>query len=211
MAHRPWSFSPHVILESFQHQCSDQEGVALLQWAFWSADTLKYLSDIDIEYSATRHTPGDHPSNIVDIAHARWAATTAMTALDLAAAALARIFCNHREEKEFDLADFEYSLNKRSSRNYDKANLLPNEFKIWVNAVLCDPAYKDIKEIRDKLVHRRLPRQVYGSIGAAEPRLGLRTIRNTVSVDSLVELSERLAIMHLHELLSLLASSIKQK
>jgi hypothetical protein len=62
-------------------------------WAVWSVESLHDLDDLDASQADYPKAIGTHHADIVDMAHVRWAAGTATTALDLCAAALGRVYC----------------------------------------------------------------------------------------------------------------------
>src|ERR1700759_5504995 len=75
-----------------------------LPWAIWTADGSEYLE----KYDAVCDFDG-----VVDIAHVRWATMNAITAIDLCAATLGRMFCGHTGLKELDLRAFDRRVNRR--------------------------------------------------------------------------------------------------
>jgi hypothetical protein len=58
-----------------------------VSWAMWAVDALHYLDDLDEHGERVRWIRAGHHEDTIDLVHARWAASTAMTALDLSAAA----------------------------------------------------------------------------------------------------------------------------
>jgi hypothetical protein len=89
-------------------QGNDPEIGALVAHAAWSVEALHYLVDLDAHLFSTS-PPGllGHGDQIADIAHARWSAGTAITAIDLCAAALGRLRCGaaRRNRHEYDLRE----------------------------------------------------------------------------------------------------------
>jgi hypothetical protein len=139
--------------------------------------------------------------DVVDVAHARWAAGSCITTLDLCAAALARAFCKHPGPQELDLGHFDPS--RPSKRQQSLQALLPNTALQWFAGVFADPAFAEIKTARDSLTHRRLVRHLYASIGSSAPdnRLELQIGPNRVSVNELVLRARELATAHVAALL----------
>jgi hypothetical protein len=112
-------------------------------------EALDYLDDIDDEFVRTSRTRGFHPHTI-DLAHVRWAAGTAVTAIDLCAAALGNWYCGvPGDNHALDLADV------RSQRNK-----LPPSATAWVERVWTDPEYETLRKVRNPFTHRRLPRHL---------------------------------------------------
>ncbi|MCX5743063.1 MAG: hypothetical protein NT062_11280 [Proteobacteria bacterium] len=139
------------------------EAAALVAHAVWTVDALHYLADVDCPIDAR-----GHDLQVVDIAHVRWATGTAVTALDLCAAVLARVFLGHATKHEYDLRDFEPpplvippavpSKNARE-RSQDRASL-PADAVTWVDAVIGDKDYKPVMATRNPMTHARLPRHL---------------------------------------------------
>ena len=202
MPRNSWSTEPSAVVGAFGNIHPDAEAGALLMWAFDSAESLHYLGDIDDAYERSRSVPGNHRAEIVDVAHARWATTTSITALDLAAAALARSLGGHPGPREFDLGSF-------ASPSKDERivlNRMPSDALAWASDVLSDPRYQLIKDARDALVHRRPRRHHYAVIGSPEPdpRLDLSVGGNQVPVGTIIHEARDVATFHLEKLLSLL-------
>ena len=139
-----WPTDPVKTVEDFETRHQQPEAGALLAWAAWTVDGLKYLDDIDLGYDTKRVVSGEHQPDVIDVSHARWATGTCMTALDLCAAALARGLCGYTKAREIDIAD----LSPASSRSRAIRNSLPLAAVAWVDCVLCDPEYVVVKEAR---------------------------------------------------------------
>src|SRR5690349_12740359 len=103
MARYSWSVKPMDVIMEFEKRHAKPDSGALLMWAVFSADSLHYLADVD----ARPEIEGDHDPDTADIAHARWATGTCITALDLCAAALGRTFCGHKLRRELALSSFD--------------------------------------------------------------------------------------------------------
>jgi len=88
-----WPVDYTNVIQEFETKYGAPEASALLSFAVWAVDSLYYLSHLDDEadYLHQRTIKG-HRSDVVDVAHARWATTTCITALDLCAAGLGRVF-----------------------------------------------------------------------------------------------------------------------
>jgi hypothetical protein len=145
---------------------------------------------------------GAHRPDVVDVAHARWATGTCVTALDLCAAGLGRSFCAHGGARELDLACFDSS--QPSKRNVACRAQLPPSVLKWVDSVYADSEYKSIKEARDWLVHRRLKRHFALSTGGPLRRLKLELGTMQLEVRDVVEVARDVATRHVAAFLDLL-------
>jgi hypothetical protein len=101
-----------------------------------------------------------HSPSIVSIAHVRWATGTAITALDLCAAALARECCGWNGPRELDLRGFDPSSKDKAVPA--RRAQLPATPLAWVDAVLEDPNYQNVQGARNPLTHARLRRKLDG-------------------------------------------------
>lgn len=107
MATKVWSKNPITVAQGYGARHGQNSVEPLFVWATWTAEGLFYLDDVDavqINYPNLVH---GHNPDIVDIAHVRWATGTAITSLDLCAAALGRVYCNVTGPHEMDLRDFD--------------------------------------------------------------------------------------------------------
>ena len=96
-----------VLIQSFETRHTNPSAGALFAWAASTMESLHYLDDIDRVYDTSHTVVGAHHADVVDVAHARWATSTCITALDLCAAGLGRSFCAHSGPRERDLACFD--------------------------------------------------------------------------------------------------------
>lgn len=205
MSRLRWPDDRDAVVTHFNARHSNPEGNALLRYAFDAVDALHYLADVDAGYETTRSV-GDHNGDVVDVAHARWATGTAITALDLVAAAFGRFFGNHVGPKELDFGSFSESNPSKQLRAV--LAIVPSLAKQWISDVNSDSDFQLISGARDALTHRRLPRSLCMSFvsGVVEPRLDLRIGSSQVPVGDLVKRSRDLATRHLVDLLKLLPS-----
>jgi len=90
-----WTSEPTELIQSFETRHKNPLAGALFGWAAWAVESLHYLDDIDRAYDTSHKVIGAHRPDVVDVAHARWATGTCITALDLCAAGLGRSFCAH--------------------------------------------------------------------------------------------------------------------
>jgi hypothetical protein len=80
----------------------DASGCVL--WATSAVNGLAYLDDLDTALDGSPRMATGHDALVVDVAHARWAAGTAMTALDLCAAAIGLLYLPART-RYYDMGD----------------------------------------------------------------------------------------------------------
>jgi hypothetical protein len=167
-------------------------------FAVWAVDSLYYLGDVDRALDPSQATIGDHVADVVDVAHARWATGTCITALDLCAAALGRAFCAHTGTRELDIGNFDPErAPKRAARR--RANL-PVQAQLWIDNVLKDRDYRQIKAARDSLTHKRIPRH----LTCPRQRLRLQVEDNQLDVPTVIDRAKDVASKHVSLLLAIL-------
>ena len=120
-----------------------------------SVDSIRYL--IDLDGHVMRDPPEcftlGHPWEVVERSHARWATATSITAVDVAAACLARLYCPPRQDgRDVDL----HGIVKK-----DNAAHLPAPAVAWAQKARTDPRYNELVEIRHRFLHRVHPTQGY--------------------------------------------------
>ncbi len=191
-----WTNDPSQIIVDFEKRYRAPEASALLSWAVSSVEALHYLADLDQTYNDTRLLPAGHKPDVVDVAHARWATSTSITALDLCAAAFGRAFCNNSGPQELDLGNLDPS--RRSTKHRRQ---LPLRALNWVDGVFASQDFVRIKIARDSLIHRRLSRHLYMST-APDRRLELQIGSVRCSAGCLVVQSRNLATAHVSDLLN---------
>jgi hypothetical protein len=133
---------------------------ARISFAVECVNGLHYLSDIDtqlVPVDAATDVLG-HNWQVVDMAHARWAAGSAITALDLCAAALGRLYCGISGDDARDL-DLE-GIKRREHRDVLRA--APGDPAEWAARVRGDNRYNGLLDLRHQLTHRVLPRSLQG-------------------------------------------------
>jgi len=195
----------------------------LAMWAAWAVEALHYLDDLDQSQVTYPTSVQGHHANIVDIAHVRWVTGTAITSLDLCAAAMGRMYCGSKDAHELDLRAFEPRKSKprglhrlirklipiryrkafdahfpdKKKREVDhRRAALPPSVLAWVDAVLKDRRYIDIHGARNRFTHSWLNRnlQCGGSIGhAGRTAFVIRQSHKALNARELVELSRSLA------------------
>jgi hypothetical protein len=194
-----WKIQPDQELWDVTNAWGDPEASALLAWATWTVDSLHYLVEIDDEFAAHERKRGFDPHTI-DIAHVRWATSTAITALDLCVAAVARLNgLRERKQGEMDLGDFNPKRAGGGGRAARKRLCaLPEPAREWIEKIVADPDFELVSKLRDPLVHHRVRRQM------AMPRWRTRfSIKDTsVDVPAIIQTATRLATAHVEEFLA---------
>lgn len=196
-----WPTDPTTAALGFEARHKNAAAGALFAWAAWSVDCLHYLDDVDLSYNASPTGSLGHRPDVVDVAHARWATGTCITALDLCAAGLARAFCGHTGPKELDLGDFDPGIGSSAKRR----GQLPAAALSWAGAVFADPDYNTVKGARNWLTHSRLPRHFGMAAGGAPQRLSLQLPGpTTLPIRQLIELARDLATRHVTAFVNIL-------
>lgn len=138
-----WRIKPFSAAVSLNPR--DPDAGALLSWAGWAADSLFYLQEVDALAFGEGGLRG-RDDGVVEIAHFRWAASTAVTALDLGAAAIGRL-CRVvlASGHELDVRDAHKKMRLQLS--------IPA--LQWVDSVASDTRYRFVVSARHPMVHRR--------------------------------------------------------
>jgi len=157
-----WAKSPVTVLQEYEKRHGPNALDSLIIWATCAVESLYYLDDLDAQTQATYPASVQgHHADIVDIAHVRWATGTAITSLDLCAAALGRHYCRWTQPNELDLRGFVH-IKKKNDKQKEEHNkrrsLLPDPALSWVDSVLNNKEYKQIRDLRNPFTHSRLPR-----------------------------------------------------
>ena len=197
-----WPQNHLELIAQFEKRHAHPEVGGLLFFAVWAVDSLYYLSDLDQVLNPAKVIVGTHSADVVDVAHARWAVTTCITALDLCAAGLARAFSGHAHKREIALGDLD--VTRDAKRKQKRAALLrrtfPAKARQWTDNVLADPGYTQIKTARDALTHARLPRH----LNAPRKRIRLQVADDQIDVGAIVETAKRVGFKHVSRLLIIL-------
>ena len=197
-----WASDPIAVIQSFETRHRSPSAGALFAWAASTIESLHYLDDIDQAYDASHAVAGAHPPDVVDVAHARWATSTCVTALDLCAAGLGRSFCKHSGPRELDLASFD--VNKLFKRRVAWRAQLPQLALGWVDGVMRDADYMRVKEGRDWLIHSRLNRHFTICPGGPPQRLKLELQSTQLEVRYVVAVARDVATRHVSAFFGLL-------
>jgi hypothetical protein len=196
-----WANDPMELIRAFETRYHNPNAGALFAWAAWAVDGLHYLADIDATHTSNEAGSGHRP-DVVDVAHARWATGTCITAVDLCAAGLGRAFCGHGKARELDLADFD--LGVPTKRQNALRGRLPLQARSWVDGVCADPGYREIKEARDWLTHSRILRHFRLAAGGPPQRLELQLGAMRLSVRQLIERARDAGNQHVVQFLAML-------
>lgn len=152
------------ILEATGNELVDSPDVAVareqVRWALWCVDSpreLRVLADVT-DARGRNETPQGFPALASATGHPMWACTTAMGALDRAAAAFGAITLGVKENGT--VHDFDGLYEKR--RQVKNAAV-----RAWLKAVHDDPAYRDaVSLLRHPMVHRTTPMAHYARSGS---------------------------------------------
>jgi hypothetical protein len=191
-----WPSNPVEVISQFEVRHGNPDAGALFLFAVWAVDSLYYLSDIDCTHDLSQDTVAGHRSDVVEVAHARWATSTSITALDLCAAGLGRALCAHTNVRELAISDF----HPRGRRTHHLRALLPLQALQWVDAVFADPRYKQIKAVRHALTHARVARH----FTLPRQRLRIQIKNDRLDVPSIIDYAKNVATTHVSTLLTTL-------
>ena len=222
-----WAAEPMAAIVKFEIRHGSPEAGALFQWAVATVNSLHYLDDIDNAYDQSRATMGHSPT-VVDVAHVRWATSSCISAMDLCAAGLGRAFCEHRDQRDLDLADFgrpkklppvrprfvrnirapEWIFRlrlwdraqRRQTENALRRGQLPVMARLWVDRAW--PDYVRLRKVRNLLIHSRVPRHF--ALGDTPNRLQLGMKGRRVGVRDLVMDARDVAARHVAALIEVL-------
>lgn len=193
-----WKRPPMEVIQAYDGRHPEVSGVATapIAWAAWTVESLHYLHDLDdlIQERYPAKVNG-HDADKVDIGHVRWATGTAITAIDLCAAALGDLFCgtaNHR--RKLDLRSFASTSASKQVVQRRASLVLPG--RNWIDAVEHDQRYIDIHDARNPFTHSWLARNV--TVGAAPGHKGrtgfqIRQTEKHINARELIVLSTSLA------------------
>jgi hypothetical protein len=184
---------------------ADGEAAALLSWAMWAADAVCYLTNLDDLQFSSRPAINGYLPDMLDIHHVRWAAGTAIMALDLCAAVLGRRYCSAGGSgHEFDLGSFDPPpvTTGKATKPQNRFGQLPQAGQAWVRDVHADSGYQMTLDARTLLVHRRAIRTL--SVGAVAPRTAFRIGPQLQEVPArdLIDTARRVAVTHVERFLA---------
>jgi hypothetical protein len=193
-----WPKSPIEVVQGFvaRNQRAADPGPGAL-WAAWAVEGLGYLDDLDQQEVSYPAPVGSHNSEVVDINHVRWATGNAITALDLCAATLGRLYCPSGSAHELDLRDFTPTRGKNKDVVKAHRDALPQAMRGWVDQTRADPRYKTIHGARNPFTHAWMNRNLQRGTSGHKARTGFRIkygqTEEVHNARDLVELSQGLA------------------
>jgi hypothetical protein len=202
MANMFWTKCPNTVIQDYNARHGQNLSSPLFRWATFVVEELYYLDDLDSNFNIHPNSAGSHNPDVIDMAHGRWAVGSAITALDLCAAALGRQYYKQSTQDQ-DLRQ----LNQWLKGNAGRRSKFPLLARQWVDNVLNDSCYKIVLEARHSLTHSRLLRHLHASIGGESnmDRMDFKiTIDNNqiqVGVRDLVLQSRDLAAKHVDRFL----------
>lgn len=196
-----WHPQAEKIIQDFEARGSCRGKVGALIWsAVWAVESLLYLDGIDLTYEQSLRPGSNPPRDFIDVAHARWATSTAVTALDLCAAALGREYGLYTAPHERDLRDFDANI--KDTHGTTKPHIQKRRETLersnaaaltWIDEVLQDDRYRDVQEgARNPLTHAWLPRHVEMGAGLSRAAF-LLTTGKTFAARTLVLCAKDLA------------------
>jgi hypothetical protein len=175
-------------------------------WATSAVDGLAYLDDLDTALDAGTRFVNGHDALVIDMAHARWAAGSAMTALDLCAAAIGFLYLPPRR-RYYDMGNVLTALDKAvrnagATSSPQRPGWPPRQgVRPWIVDVNVDADFQLIKAVRNPLTHRTLPRNLSITVGSGPQRVDRTMFQvegqpNPVPVHVVVDTARRLAARH---------------
>jgi hypothetical protein len=180
-----WPSNPTQVVSDFETRHQDPEASALLLFAVWAVDSLYYLGYLDQALDPSQATVRGHSADVVDVAHARWAATTCITAVDLCAAGLGRALCGHRKRLELALGDFD--LKRKPKRAAHLRANLQKQAQQWIDSVSSNPHARAAR-------HLTVPRQ----------RIRIQVENNQLAVPTIIDCAKKVGSTHVSQLLVIL-------
>lgn len=183
-----------------------------------AAESLVYLADLDDRRFQGIWPIDAYPNDTVDDAHVRWAATSALSSIDLCIASAARLggFANVSSTNEVSIRSY-YSVSH--SGVTDKRHLVSIPWRAWIDGVVADPGYHKLLRVRHALVHADAIRHSYGTtgpVGGHGMRFGYNvgplrppvsaTTHMHVSAREVIELSRDTSLTHVNGFIATLTS-----
>ena len=107
MANMSWTKHPDTVAQDYDVRHGRNLSSSLFRWATFVVEELYYLDNLDSDWNNDLNPTSSHHPDVIDMAHGRWATGSAITALDLCAAALGRQYCDRTGHYELDLRGFD--------------------------------------------------------------------------------------------------------
>ena len=184
-----------------------------------SAESLVYLAEIDDRRFKDTWPVDGYQNDVVDDGHVRWAATGALTSLDLCMAAAARLggFAQRPPRGEDSIRD--YYRATHSGNVDDNRHLAMPPWRAWIDGVVGDPRYETFLRVRNELVHADAFRIIHGTTGPLAGhslRYGYnvgplilpvqQSSHLTIAAREIIELSRDVALDHVGAFVAVLKS-----
>lgn len=124
-----------------------------------AADFLEYLADVDSNRFAGIWPKDGYCHDAVSDGHVRSATSACLTSLDLCIAAAGRIsqFSLRPPRGEDSIRTF------YSASGNDRRKLVPSPWRAWLDAVVSDPKYETVLNLRNSLVHADIVRTQFAT------------------------------------------------
>lgn len=184
-----------------------------------AAESLVYLADMDERRFGGVWPADAYPNDAVDDGHVRWAASGALTSLDLCIAAASRLggFAQRPPRGEDSIR--EYYRTTSSGEVQDDRNLVLPPWRAWLDGVVTDGRYGRVLAVRNALVHADAVRIIHGTTGPIsghELRFGYNvgplvasvqaSTHLTITAREVIELSRDVALAHVGAFVDVLKS-----
>jgi hypothetical protein len=129
-----------------------------------AAESLVYLASFDDARFGNIWPDDGYHNDIVDDAHVHWAATSALTSLDLCIAAASRLAgFARRASGEASVRDYYRVTN--SGDVVDNRQQIDPPWRAWIDNLIADPQYESLLRVRNALVHADCFRIIHGTTG----------------------------------------------
>ena len=184
-----------------------------------AAESLVYLADLDDSRFGAIWPNDRYGNDVVDDAHVRWAAATALTSLDLCIAAAGRLagFAQRPPRGEDSIRDYYRFTN--TGMLVDNRQLVTAPWRAWIDALVADCRYDMLLGVRNTLVHSDALRIIHATtepIHGHDLRYGYRvgplnlpfhsSTHTTVMAREVVELSRDVSLSHVAAFVTVLES-----
>jgi len=184
-----------------------------------AAESLVYLAEIDDSRFKGVWPSDGHDNDTVDDGHVRWAATGALTSLDLCIAAAGRLagFAQRPPRGEDSIRDYYQVINSGVVK--DRRSLVKPPWRTWIDALVADARYEKLLRVRNALVHADALRIIHvttGTIQGHSMRYGYNigalippaqgSTHLTIMAREIVDLSRDVSLTHVGAFVDVLKS-----
>ena len=130
-----------------------------------AAESLVYLADMDDRRFGGVWPDDAYSNDAVDDGHVRWAASAALTSIDLCIAGASRLggFAQKPPRGEDSIRNF-YRTTSLGAVHDDRNLVLP-PWRAWIDGVVADNRYGRLLLVRNALVHADALRIIHGTTG----------------------------------------------